>query len=161
MIKHIPDEICESIYDILVEHTGAAEQYRYAFVHHYGSPDNPTKPTEFRCCSKWGMAGKFWWANERFYVSGRSRSECSSEHEHGIELAECDKVNLLLAPLYVEMYAIRLDANMDMSDAFHKIPKLEQYQGSLYDQLQMLTRVANRLGLQDAATFIQNSIDRE
>lgn len=101
MIKHIPDDICDRIYDILVEHTEAPEQYRYSFVHHYSSPDNHYKPTEFRVCSKWGMAGKFWW-NNRFYVSGRSHCECSTEQEYGIEQAECDKVNELLAPLYEE-----------------------------------------------------------
>ena len=101
-LKHIPDEICDKIYDILVEHTGAPEQYRFAFVHTYSSPDNTYKPTEFRVCSKWGMAGKFWCANDHFYVSGRSRCECSSDHAHGIELSECDRVNALLAPLYEE-----------------------------------------------------------
>jgi len=101
-VKHIPDDICDRIYDILVEHTGAPEQYRYPFVHNYSNPDNTYKPTEFRVCSKWGMAGKFWWANDHFYVSGRSRCECSSDQEHGIELMECDKVNVLLAPLYKE-----------------------------------------------------------
>jgi hypothetical protein len=161
MIKHIPESICNRIYDILVNHTGAPEQYRSAFLHYYAEPSNPTKPTEFRCCSKWGMAGKFWWNNERFYVSGRSRSECIDERQLDMEQTECDYVNLLLAPLHEEMCVGVLFESRHVQNAFHKIPELEQYQGSLYDQLQMLTRVANRLGLQDAATFIQDKIDHK
>lgn len=102
MIKHIPEDICNGIYDILVKHTGAPEQYRASFVHNYSNPENDYKPTEFRVCSRWGMAGKFWWANDKFYVSGRSRGECSSEREYKHEIAECDKVSSILAPLYEE-----------------------------------------------------------
>jgi hypothetical protein len=160
MIKHIPLAICDSIYDILVAHAGAPEQYRRDFLHYYGEPYHMSKPTEFRCCSKWGMAGKFWWNNNRFYVSGRSRNECVDKRQHAMELAECDKVNELLAPLYAGMTERELD-DEHMQTVYRKIPQLEQYQGSLYDQLQMLTRVANRLGFQDAATFIQKSIDHE
>ncbi len=161
MIKHLPLETCDRIYDILVKHAGSPESYRSSFLHYYGDPYLVSKPTEFRCCSKWGMAGKFWWNNDRFYVSGRSRSECIDERQHEMERAECDKVNELLAPLYAEMKTDRVLDNSHMQAVFRKIPELEQYQGSLYDQLQMLTRVANRLGFQDAATFIQDKLDHK
>lgn len=102
-MMRLPEDIAEKIYDVLVAHTGAPEQYRYSFIYTFcDNEEDRYKPTEFRVCSKWGMAGKFWWANSKFYVSGRSRSECSSDHEHGIELMECDLVNNLLAPIYKE-----------------------------------------------------------
>lgn len=101
-MMRLPEDIAEKIYDVLVEHTGAPEQYRVAFIYTFCNNEEPYKPTEFRVCAKWGMAGKFWWNNNRFYVSGRGRNECSSDHEHGIELAECDKVTALLAPIYNE-----------------------------------------------------------
>ena len=107
MIKHIPDAICDKIYDILVEHTGAPEQYRYSFIHEYSNPESRHKPSEFRVCSKWGMAGKFWWNNDRSYVSGRSRCECSSDHEYELEALECDTVTNMLAPLYEEFYNVQ------------------------------------------------------
>lgn len=74
-MMRLPEDIAERIYDVLVAHTGAPEQYRYSFVYTYSDNRDELsyKPTEFRVCSKWGMAGKFWWANNKFYVSGRSR----------------------------------------------------------------------------------------
>jgi hypothetical protein len=102
-MMRLPEDIAEKIYDVLVAHTGAPEQYRHAFMYTFTVPEEPMhKPTEFRVCSKWGMAGKFWWANNKFYVSGRSRCECSTDRDYEMEAAECDKVNELLAPIYEE-----------------------------------------------------------
>ena len=102
MRKHIPANICERIYDILVKHADAPEQYRSSFMHNYSNPESHYKPTEFRVCSRWGMAGKFWWANDKFYVSGRSMVECSDERDYHMEQVQVDLVNELLAPLYEE-----------------------------------------------------------
>ena len=102
-MMRLPHDIAERIYDVLVEHTGAPEQYRHSFIYTYcDNEEDRYKPTEFRVCSKWGMAGKFWWANNKFYVSGRSRCECSSDRDYEMEAAECDKVTALLAPIYKE-----------------------------------------------------------
>lgn len=108
-MMRLPEDIAERIYDILVAHTGAPEQYRASFMHTYCEHEEYMyKPTEFRVCAKWGMAGKFWWANNKFYVSGRSRCECSSDHEYELEAQECEKVNNLLAPLYEEFQQLEM-----------------------------------------------------
>jgi len=103
-MMRLPEDIAERIYDVLVAHTGAPEQYRHSFVYTYSDNRDELsyKPTEFRVCSKWGMAGKFWWANNKFYVSGRSRCECSTDRDYEMEAAECEEVNKLLAPIYAE-----------------------------------------------------------
>jgi len=161
MIKHLPTDICHQIYDILVEHTDAIERFRDDFVRYYGDPDNPVKPTEYRGCPRWGIAGKFWWNNDRFYVTGRSPVECSTRQIYERELTECEEVNRLLDQVY-KRWRTGIENDYQQPDwRIDEIPEWGQYQGSLQDQLQFLTRVANRLGLRDAADYIQRSLDRE
>lgn len=176
-MKYIPLSICNEIYDILVEHASAPEQVRDDFLNHYGNPDNTTQPTEFRVCHKWGLAGKFWWANDRFYVSGRSRCECPSEEAYLEEAEECDTVNDLLLPLYdafcyfaspqhSRLPEAKVATTLELHSALPEetlaeIPKLEQYQGSLNDQLIALERVAVRLGLRDAADYIRRQLGED
>lgn len=150
-MNFLPINICHAIYDVLVKHTGALEDDRAQFVFYYSNPDG-YRPTEFRCCSRWGMAGKFWWNNGKFYVSARSLSECDHEFDHKRELAECDEVNALLAPIYEKF--IRHQTRHNILEA---IPASLQYQGPLSEQLEILTVVANKIGLQDAADWIQQA----
>jgi hypothetical protein len=151
----LPVNICHAIYDILVKHTGASANQRDSFVFYYSNPDG-FGPTESHCCSRWGMAGKFWWNNNRFYVSARSLSECDHKFDHEREMKECDEVNVLLAPLYVEFENYRL--RRQIVDA---TPAFLQHQGSLTDQLEILAAVANKIGLRDAADFITGSLEKD
>ena len=48
---------------------------------------------------------------------------------------------------------------MITSEQFRQIPRLEQRQDSLNDQLQDLVAVANRLGMHDAADFIRLQLE--
>lgn len=152
-MNFLPVNISHAIYDVLVKHTGAIESERAPFVFYYSNPDG-FKPTEFRCCSRWGMAGKFWWNNGKFYVSARSLGECDHEFDHKRELAECDEVNVLLAPIYE-----RFDHYQTERRIMDEIPAFLQYQGSLTDQIRILTAVANKIGLYDAADFITRSLE--
>ena len=150
-MNFLPVNVSHAIYDVLVKHTGAIESERASFVFYYSNPDG-FKPTEFRCCSRWGMAGKFWWNNGKFYVSARSLVECDHEFDYKRELAECDKVNALLAPIYERFNHYQTERRI-----LDEIPASLQYQGSLADQLIILTAVANKIGLQDAADWIKQA----
>jgi hypothetical protein len=152
-MKHIPINLCRRIYDILVEHADAPEAGRAAFAQHYAHPDNHYKPTEYRICYRWGMAGKFWWNNDRFYVSARSWGECDNIHDFEKENRETCKVNKLLAPLYAEFESYRM-----MRGMLETIPSFAQYQGSVTDQLKLLIMIANKVGLRDAAAFILSAM---
>jgi hypothetical protein len=153
-MNHIPVNICHKIYDILVAHTNAPEGDRSMFVHHYADPDG-YKPSEFRCCSRWGMAGKFWWNNDRFYVSARSLVECDHQFDFERECGETDAVNVLLAPIYGEFREYEIRRNI-----LDAIPPMMQYQGALSEQLKILIAVANKIGLQDAADYIARSMEK-
>lgn len=152
-MNSIPVNLCHRIYDILVKHAGAIESERSSFVFYYANPDT-YRPTEFRCCGRWGMAGKFWWNNDKFYVSARSLCECDHKFDHERELAECAEVNILLAPLYEEFSKYR--TTRSILDA---IPGFLQHQGSLTEQLELLVLVANKIGLQDAADYISGVVE--
>jgi len=156
-MRTIPVNLCHRIYDILVKHAGATDNAteRSSFVFYYSNPDT-YKPTEFRCCSRWGMAGKFWWNNDKFYVSARSLGECQNPFDHEREMKECDEVNVLLAPLYEEFNKYRTIRNM-----LDEIPGFLQYQGPLADQLSILVLVANKIGLHDAADYVSMHATRE
>ena len=99
----LPRDLAERIYDILVEHAGAPESDRAPFLDYYCS-QRPRSwgPTEFRCCHRWGFAGKFWWANCRFYVSGHSRGDNVGEKVLEREAREIAAVNRKLGILYEE-----------------------------------------------------------
>ena len=94
------------IYTILVEHCGASadETSRMMFVAAYARP--PTNqdfdrgaPREYRFGGKYGMAGKFWWNDDRFYVNGHSRTEVDEETLER-ERHELEHINALLAEVY-------------------------------------------------------------
>ncbi len=88
--------IAHSIYNILVE-VGAPETNRDSFVHHYTKPDSTYGPSaEWRFCGKYGMAGKFWWNNDRFYISGHSHHEMSGKMLKA-ERAEIEAIDAKLA----------------------------------------------------------------
>lgn len=100
----IPADISDRIFDILVGHAGAVEFDRSGFISHFSETSPFTvgsHPREYRCCGRWGMAGKFWWNDGRFYVSGHSRCEVD-EDTFQTTLDECEEVNELLVPLYEE-----------------------------------------------------------
>lgn len=153
-MNHIPVNICHAIYDVLVEHTGAPDSERAQFVFYYSNPDG-YRPSEFRCCSRWGMAGKFWWNNGKFYVSARSLSECDHKFDHEREMAETAEVNALLAPIYNEFCRYQMTWNI-----MNSIPAHLQFQGPLSDQLKIIIAVANKIGLQDAADYITRSLEK-
>ena len=143
------------IWAILVEHCGAAksDDARYQFITMYSRPsvDNFDRgaPREYRFGGKYGMAGKFWWNNDRFYVNGHSRTEVDEEtleREHH----ELEEVNALLAEVYRRFERRRLLTGM-----LETIPAYNQFQGPLKDQLVMLQAIANKVGLHDAADLIR------
>lgn len=151
-MKNIPSSICNQIFDILVAHAGAHEDDRTSFVRYYSTSDE--RPSEYRCCHKWGLAGKFWWNDNRFYVSGPGPNEFSkSVYEKSRK--ECEEVDVLLAPLYEQFQNYRTTVGM-----MEAIPAYPQNQSSLEAQLRILIPVANRLGLQDAADFLVGKLER-
>ena len=150
-MNFLPINISHAIYDVLVKNAGANESERASFVFYYSNPDN-YKPSEFRCCGRWEMAGKFWWNNNRFYVSARSLGECDHKFDYERERAECEEVDALLAPIYEEFARHRARHNI-----LEAIPASLQHQGPLSDQLEILTAVANKIGLHDAADWIQQA----
>jgi hypothetical protein len=150
-MNFLPINICHAIYDVMVKHTGAPEDDRAQFVFYYSNPDG-YRPTEFRCCSRWGMAGKFWWNNNKFYVSARSLGECDHKFDYERERDECTAVDALLAPIYEEFVRLRTRRNI-----LEAIPAALQHQGPLSEQIEIITAVANKIGLQDAADWIQQA----
>ncbi len=157
-MNRIPENIASRIYSILIEHAGAPDtpDSRYGFIHYFSRSQEVGTPSEYRCCGKFGFAGKFWWNNDRFYVSGHSRGDRMSEEFLEAERAEIDGINALLAPLYAEFLEQRT-----IHGIMQCLPALDQHQGALNDQLRMLIPIANKLGLQDAADFIARSLDRD
>ncbi len=158
-MNRLPPHIATRIYDILVAEAGASdsESTRHSFMYTFCRDEQPGRNYEFRFGGKFGFAGKFWWNNERFYVSGHSRGDvsmggCDSATLEQ-EYPEIDRINALLAPLYYEFEQYRIQRGM-----LDAIPAFQQHQGSTTDQLRLLIAVANKLGLQDAADFIQNNM---
>jgi hypothetical protein len=155
-MKNIPSSICHAIFDILVMHAGAAPDSRGSFVYYYSNSEE--RPSEFRIGGKFGLAGKFWWNNDRFYVSGSSRGDMSfgTIDQKGLdaEAEEADRINALLAPLYEQFHNYRMAVGM-----METIPAYPQSQSSLEAQLRILIPVANRLGLQDAADFLVRRLE--
>jgi len=156
-MNRIPEYIAMHIYDILVHFAGASntDDGRSSFLHYYCRGDG-YRPTEYRCCGKFGFAGKFWWNNDRFYVSGHSRGDVSTggctQERLDNEASELDHINGLLADAYREFEKYR-----ERDGILSAIPAFPQHQGALMDQLRLLIPVANKLGLQDAADFIQRA----
>ncbi len=107
MNKLLPEEISNEIYDILVEDLRAPardvdrEQFVQAFSSplDWGGPDYYQRCKEYRFGGTYGMAGKFWWNNNKFYCSGWSRSEISGDYYDEQE-ADLKNVNLRLAEVY-------------------------------------------------------------
>ena len=160
-MNRLPPHIANRIYDILVEHAGASgsETQRHSFLHIFCRDEQPGRNYEFMFGGKFGMAGKFWWNNDRFYVSGHSRGDKSfgTIDDEGLarEAAIIEPINALLAPLYEEFERYRLTRGM-----LEVIPAFQQHQGSVTDQLRILQAIANKVGLQDAADFIARSLER-
>jgi len=98
--KSLTKELANKIYDILVEEAGASENNRNEFI--FAETKKPEEYNhtggcaEFRFGGKLGFGGKFWNANNRFYVSAYSE-ETGTTQEKIIE-----SVNILLIPLYEE-----------------------------------------------------------
>ena len=157
---NIPTHIANRIYDILVEHAGASdgETGRHSFLYHFCTRVQSGRPDGFMFGGIFGMAGKFWWNNDRFYVSGHSRGDKSFGTIDDAGLAReaeiIEPINALLAPLYREFEEYRL-----MRGMLEVIPAFQQHQGSVTDQLRLLVPIANKLGLQDAADSIQSLLD--
>lgn len=79
-----------SIYDYLVDKCEANPRFSDDFVHAF--TNNEYVPREWRFCGKYGMAGKFWWNNDKFYVSGWSRCEVSPK-EYEVQEKELGPIN--------------------------------------------------------------------
>ena len=94
--RKLTEDIANSIYDVLME-VGASEFNLDSFVYHYTKPDEKYGPShEWRFCGKYGMAGKFWWNDDRFYISGHSHSEVSANMLKA-ERAEIEAIDAKLA----------------------------------------------------------------
>lgn len=76
-VKMSPEEIFGNIWDILVKHCGAYAADKERFV--YSMMENKYPIREYRFCGMFGMAGKFWRNDDRYYVSGYNFTEISPD----------------------------------------------------------------------------------
>ena len=108
MNKILPEEISNDIYDILVEDLNATARFtdRQQFVQSFSHPGHWEAPKEYRFGGTYGMAGKFWWNNGKFYATGWSRGEVSGDY-HDQQEADLKNVNLRLAEVYEKYLSAR------------------------------------------------------
>jgi hypothetical protein len=93
----LPQEMAHKVFDVLVHVAGASEHSRNEFVYHYTLSDRP--PTEWRFGGTLGFGGKFWRANDKWYVTCY-REDGSVERQKTI-----DEANASLAALRAEFKA--------------------------------------------------------
>ena len=97
----LPEYIANEIYDILICDLGAPEypNSRDDFVRAFSDPGDWGAPKEFRFGGTYGLAGKFWWNNGKFYASGWSHGEVD-EKTYATQVVHLEVVNNLLANVY-------------------------------------------------------------
>lgn len=99
MMPNLTEELSGKIYDHLILHCGA-DPYQYAdFVAAFTRTEHV--PKEWRFCGHYGLAGKFWWNNDKFYVSGYSRCEVD-EDQYEEQEAELAPINEYFLTVYQE-----------------------------------------------------------
>ena len=88
---NLSENLSGRIYDYLIEHCGASPYQRDDFIQSFSH--NECVPREWRFCGHYGLAGKFWWNNDKFYVSGWSQVEVSPEEyeEQNLHLVDVNK----------------------------------------------------------------------
>jgi len=102
----LPEETSNEIYDILVEDLRAPvrDVDREQFIQAFSSTLDQgivSRCKEYRFGGTYGMAGKFWWNNDKFYCSGWSRSEIDAKYYQEQE-EDLQKLNTRLAKVYTK-----------------------------------------------------------
>ena len=147
------------IWNMLVRTCGVVDgqSAKMSFVMSYADPD-PTvapngAPREYRNLPRFGFAGKFWWNNDRFYVSGHSYGDVNTggitEKDYLAEAPIIDEINAELAGVYAK-YLVRRDLHRMWS----VVPSFEASDHSEADQLRILYDLTIKMGLHRAADWL-------
>lgn len=97
----LPEYIANEIYDILICDLQAPQYVnsRSNFVEAFSNPGYWGAPKEYRFGGTYGLAGKFWWNNGKFYASGWSPGEVNKK-TYEAQVVYLEAVNKLLAAVY-------------------------------------------------------------
>jgi len=98
-MPNLSENLSGRIYDYLIENCGASPYQRDDFIRAFSH--NECVPREWRFCGHYGLAGKFWWNNNKFYVSGWSQGEVSTK-EYEEQNLHLTNVNDAMMEFYKE-----------------------------------------------------------
>ena len=107
----MPADIATRVFDVLVEEGGAPEHGREQFLFHYTRSDHP--PVEYRFMGALGFGGKFWRANQHWYITTYSEDET---RERRAFIEQADK---RLAVLRAELEAVHVKDHEDRARSGH------------------------------------------